>query len=200
MEHTANQIILRGSLAELPAFSHENHGKRFYKLFLEVPRLSGTVDTLPVVVPEGVLNGLDPTAGDMLCVTGRLRSYHNTGGGSPRLLIFAYGEELRADYGEPCNDVILTGALGREPVFRRTPLGREICDAMLCVQRSYGRSDYLPCIFWGRSAQEVAACRPGDFVTLTGRLQSRRYKKVTEEGVLERTAYEVSALNTEIVR
>ncbi len=198
MEHTVNQITLRGNLATLPEFSHENHGKRFFKLSLEVPRLSGTVDTLPVIVPESVLRELDPSGGEMIFVRGQIRSFHNTNGEGPRLLIFVFAEELTADDGEPCNEVYIKGVIGKEPVFRRTPLGREICDVMLSVQRSYGRSDYLPCIFWGRSAQEVASCRSGEWVFLTGRLQSRQYRKVTEEGTTLRTAYEISALNTEV--
>lgn len=198
MEHTANQITLRGTLATLPEFSHENHGKRFYKLSLEVPRLSGTVDTLPVIVPEPVLQALDPSGGEMIFVRGQIRSFHNPNGEGPRLLIFVFAEELTADDEEPCNQVYIKGVVGKDPVFRRTPLGREICDVMLSVQRSYGRSDYLPCIFWGRSAQEVASCRPGEWVALTGRMQSRQYRKVTEEGTTLRTAYEISALNTEV--
>ncbi len=198
MEQTANQIYLRGSMAEMPSFSHENHGKRFYKMSLEVPRLSGTVDTLPVILPEHLLYDLDPCGGEQIFVRGQVRSFHNPNGEGPRLLIFVFGEEVCSDDEEPCNEVYIDGVIGKEPVFRRTPLGREICDVMLSVKRTYGRSDYLPCIFWGRSAQEVSGCIPGDRVRLTGRLQSRIYRKATEDGVILRTAYEISALNTEV--
>lgn len=198
MEYAANQITLCGTLYQLPEFSHENHGKRFFKFFLEVPRLSGTVDRLPVIASESILNRMDLSGGSRLFIRGQVRSFHDPNATGQRLMIFAFAEELLTSDAEPCNQVSLTGTIRKMPIFRRTPLGRDICDVMLSVQRSYGRSDYLPCIFWGRSAQEVSACMPGDMVMLTGRLQSREYRKVTDEGVILRTAYEVSALTTEL--
>ncbi len=198
MEQVANQIALRGTLEELPEFSHENHGKRFYRFRLEVPRLSGTVDHLPVIVREEVLCDMDLSGGSRIYVQGQLRSFHDPNAQGQKLQIFAYGEELQTDDEEPCNQVQLTGTIRKPPVFRRTPLGREICDVMLSVPRTYGRWDYLPCIFWGRSAQLVSACVPGDTLLIHGRLQSRQYRKLTEDGLVERTAYEVSALSTEL--
>lgn len=198
MEYAANQITLCGTLYRLPEFSHENHGKRFFKFFLEIPRLSGTVDLLPIIGSENVLNRLDVSGGSRLLVRGQVRSFHDPNATGQRLMIFAFAEDVQAGEFAPCNEVTLTGTIRKTPTFRRTPLGRDICDVMLSVQRSYGRSDYLPCIFWGRSAHEVANCIPGDMVTLTGRLQSRQYRKVLEEGVLLRTAYEVSALTMEL--
>lgn len=200
MEQTANQITLRGTLEGLPEFSHENHGKRFYRFTLDVPRLSGASDHLPVIVWEETLNKLDPSGGGRIFVHGQLRSFHDPNSTGQKLMIFAYAEELRTDDEEPCNQVQLTGTIRKAPVFRRTPLGREICDVMLSVPRTYGRWDYLPCIFWGRSAQLVSQCVPGDSLYLNGRLQSRQYRKLTEEGLMVRTAYEVSALNTELCR
>ena len=106
---------------------------------------------------------------------------------------------LVAEDGDPINDVVLEGPLCKEPTFRRTPLGREICDAMLAVPRAFRRADYLPCILWGRTAQEVAACHVRDRIRIYGRLQSRIYTKMTEDGTVERTAYEISALSAEIL-
>lgn len=199
MEHMENTVTLRGSLAEMPRFSHENHGKRFFKLYLQVPRLSGAVDTLPVILEESVLNHADLTAGELFTVTGQIRSHNIRTGGRRHLLIFLFGTALVCEDGEPLNHVCLEGILCKEPTFRRTPLGREICDAMLAVPRPFHRSDYLPCILWGSTARDIASCHTGDRLQVTGRLQSRNYTKITEEGIQERTAYEVSALSAQVL-
>jgi single-stranded DNA-binding protein len=195
MEHTTNSITIRGSLVGLPEFSHENHGRRFYRFLLEVPRLSGAVDVLPVVAQQSLVDDLDPCAGDMLTVTGQIRSYNQRSETARHLLIFVFASEIRVECGEPLNDVILEGPLCREPNFRRTPLGREICDVMLAVPRAFRRADYLPCILWGRTAAEASACQIRDNIRICGRLQSRNYTKMTEAGPQERTAYEISALS-----
>ena len=199
MEQSNNYITLRGSLVELPQFSHENHGRRFYRFLLEVPRLSGTVDILPVIAEEALLQQLDPCGGEMLTVTGQIRSHNRRTETSRQLLIFVFASCVIAEDGEPINDAIIEGPLCREPTFRRTPLGREICDAMLAVPRAFRRADYLPCILWGRTAQEVSRCHTSDRVRICGRLQSRVYTKLTEDGPIQRTAYEVSALSAEIL-
>lgn len=195
MEHTINTITVRGSLSNLPQFSHENHGKRFLRFLLEVPRLSGTVDLIPVVAEEQLMEQLDPTAGEMLTVTGQIRSYNHRSDGVRHLMIFIFASFVLVEDGEPINDVVLEGTLCREPTFRRTPLGREICDVMLVVPRAFRRADYLPCILWGRTAQEIASCHVRDRIRVCGRLQSRTYTKLTEEGPVQRTAYEISALS-----
>ena len=199
MEHTVNQIILRGCLQALPEFSHENHGKRFYRFLLDVPRLSGAVDTLPVVAPESVLNTMDLSGGDMLTVTGQVRSHNSRENGIRHLMIFVFASNIVAEFGEPMNEAILEGPLCKEPTYRRTPLGREICDVMLAVPRAFKRADYLPCILWGRTAQEVSVCHTRDVIRINGRLQSRVYTKLTESGPQQRTAYEISALTAEII-
>ena len=199
MEHITNEITLRGTLQALPQFSHENHGKRFYRFMLEVPRLSGAVDILPVVAEQTLIDRLDPTAGEMITVTGQVRSHNQRTDGARHLLIFVFASSVVVEDGEPVNDVILEGPLCREPTFRLTPLGREICDAMLAVPRAFHRADYLPCILWGRVAQEVSRCHTRDVISIHGRLQSRIYTKLTDEGPQERTAYEISALTAEIV-
>jgi primosomal replication protein N len=197
MENWTNAIFLRGSLDGLPAYSHENHGRRFYRFFLEVERLSGTCDRLPVLASEELLNSLDLSGGTMVELTGQVRSFNNRAGTGRRLVITAYAETLAVCEG-PCeNQVTLTGAICKPPVFRRTPLGREICDIMLAVGRRYRRADYLPCILWGRAAREAADYEVGQQLRLTGRLQSRDYVKVLETGSETRTAYEISAIAAE---
>ena len=199
MEHTTNIITLRGELAQLPQFSHENHGRRFFRFTLNVPRLSGAVDTLPVIAEEQMLNEMDLSGGCMIAVTGQIRSHNIRTDGIRRLLIFVFAASVTAEDGEPLNDVMLEGPLCREPTYRRTPLGREICDVMLAVPRAFRRADYLPCILWGRTAQEVSVCHTRDRIRICGRLQSRVYTKLTDEGPVERTAYEISALNAEVL-
>lgn len=197
MEQNTNQITLRGSLLSLPRFSHENHGKKFYRFTLEVPRLSGTPDFLPVVAPEALVMDLVPEDGSMITVRGQIRSHNVRSDGKRHLMIFVFASSLEAEDGEPLNECILEGPLCREPVYRRTPLGREICDAMLAVPRAFHRADYLPCILWGRTAQQASTCRTRDRIRIIGRLQSRNYTKLTEDGPQERTAYEISALSAE---
>ena len=194
MEQSANHAVLRGALGELPAFSHENHQKRFYRFPLEVERLSGAVDVLPVLVSEQVLDEMDLSGGSMLEVEGQIRSFNNRAATGRRLVVSVYAQRLASCEGEPHNEVRLTGAICKEPVHRRTPLGREICDVMLAVNRSYHRADYIPCIFWGRTAELAASCAVGDLLELTGRLQSREYVKILDEGSQRRVAYEVSAM------
>lgn len=198
MEHITNQIVLRGSLASLPQFSHENHGRRFFRFLLDVPRLSGAVDTLPVIAEESILNTADLSNGEMLTVTGQIRSHNVRSDGRRHLLIFVFAAAIVCEDGEPVNDVVLEGPICREPTYRRTPLGREICDVMLAVPRAFKRADYLPCILWGRMALEASRCHTRDCIRICGRLQSRVYTKVTESGSMERTAYEISALTAEI--
>ena len=198
MEHMANQIILRGSLASLPQLSHENHGKRFFRFLLDVPRLSGAVDTLPVIAEESILNSADLSDGEMLTVTCQVRSHNIRSDGKRHLLIFVFASSIVCEDGEPLNDVVLEGPICREPTYRRTPLGREICDVMLAVPRAFKRADYLPCILWGRTALEASQCHTRDRIRICGRLQSRVYTKVTETGSEERTAYEISALTAQI--
>lgn len=199
MEYTANRVILRGSLAGLPAFSHENHARRFYRFFLEVERLSGTADVLPVIAAEDVLNTMDLSGGGRTEVRGQLRSFNSRAPSGRKLILSVYAAELETSDEGPENLVELTGALCKPPVYRRTPLGREICDVMLAVSRPYHRTDYLPCILWGRTAQAAAQLPPGAQLALTGRLQSREYVKLLPGGSETRVAYEVSAAAAEAV-
>ncbi len=198
MEQITNQIILRGALVSLPQFSHENHNRRFFRFFLDVPRLSGTVDTLPVIAEESILNAMDLSNGEMLTITGQVRSHNIRSEGRRHLLIFVFAQNILCEDGEPLNEVILEGAICRDPTYRRTPLGREICDVMLAVPRAFRRADYLPCILWGRTALDASRCSTRDQLRICGRLQSRVYTKVTGSGSEERTAYEISALSAQM--
>jgi primosomal replication protein N len=199
MEHTENTILIRGQLQQLPQLSHENHGKRFYRFCLEVPRLSGAVDILPVIAQEHLLNQIDLSGGAMIQVRGQIRSHNLKTDGTRRLLIFVFAGEIITTDELPTNQVVLQGPLCREPNLRRTPLGRDICDVMLAAPRAFKRADYLPCILWGRTAQEISACHTGDVIRIEGRFQSRVYNKVTDHGTEERTTYEISALRAEMV-
>ena len=188
-----NRALLRGELAELPVFSHENHGRRFDTFVLEVERLSGVRDRVRVIAEERMMERLDPTAGEKVEVEGQVRSYNNRSGQGRRLIITVYAFRVEAVDGPPENEICLQGRICREPVYRRTPLGREIADVMLAVERKYGRSDYLPCIAWGLNARRASQWAVGDRLSLRGRIQSRDYIKVLEEGCVTRTAFEVSA-------
>lgn len=192
-----NQITLRGCLKGMPEYSHENHGKHFFRFYLETPRLSGAVDTLPVIAEESILGAMDPSGGEMVRVEGQIRSHNIRTDGRRHLMIFVFASALLAEDGGGVNDVQLDAILCREPTYRRTPLGREICDLMLAVPRPFRRADYIPCILWGRVAQEASQLHTGSRICIQGRLQSRIYTKLTEEGAEERTAYEVSALTAD---
>ena len=199
MEHTENTILLRGELLQLPQFSHENHHKRFFRFELSVPRLSGSVDVLPVIAEEQILNAMDLSGGGMLEVQGQIRSHNSRDNGVRRLLIFVFATSIIATDELPANEVVLQGPICRQPNLRRTPLGRDICDVMLALPRAFKRADYLPCILWGRTAQEISACHTSDIIRIQGRLQSRVYNKMTDQGMEERTAYEISALSAEVL-
>ena len=187
-----NEVLLEGTPLAAPELSHENHGIRFFRLLLQVPRLSGTPDTLPVLVPEAQLPQAVP--GAPLRVRGQLRSFNNRSGVGSRLVLTVYAQTLLPGLGEPCNHIALAGTLCKPPILRRTPLGRQICDLMLAVPRRYGRADYPPVIAWGQLAVRSGALAVGDPLALEGRVQSRIYHKVTDQGTEARVAYEVSIM------
>ena len=197
MEYTANRVLLRGSLMGLPEFSHENHARRFYRFFLSVERLSGTADILSVVAAEDVLDAMDLFQGERIEVSGQLRSFNSRAAVGRKLILSVYAAALTTSEEAPENHVELMGTICKPPVFRRTPLGREICDVMLAVNRPYHRTDYLPCILWGRTAQALSQCPVGARLRLEGRMQSREYVKLLPEGSEKRIAYEVSVMTAE---
>ena len=194
MEETGNSIHLRGHVCQPLQFGHELFGEQFFVTTLRVPRLSGAEDFLPVTLSERLLIDEPIAAGSVLCLDGQLRSYNKVVEGSGRLLITAFAQRLLPEEDdENPNRVQLTGALCKAPSYRTTPFGREIADLMLAVNRSYGKSDYIPCITWGRTARYAANLKIGDKVLLVGRFQSRNYQKQLPDGtVLNKVAYEVS--------
>lgn len=191
----SNYAMLRGSLAQPPRFSHESRGEKFYQFPLEVCRLSGAADTINVVAREALLDALEPDGSPKLCVRGELRSFNNKSGDGPKLIITVFAKELWCDDGPDENDIRLSGTLCKPPNLRVTPMGREICDLMLAVNRHYGRSDYLPCIAWGVRAREAALWNVGTPAELSGRVQSRRYTKTVDGENVEKTAFEVSVID-----
>ena len=195
MELTAenNLVQLTGAVGGRPLFSHSSRGLDFDVFPLEICRLSGAVDRIPVVVRRDLLAELELKPAARLQVLGQLRSFNNRSGQGARLVLTVYGRQLCFTDEQDQNRVQLCGTLCKPPKFRRTPLGRQICDLMLAVNRSYARSDYLPCICWGRQALRAGQWQVGDRLRLEGRIQSRSYVKLTEEGPLEKVAYEVSA-------
>ncbi len=186
-----NSALLCGEMGAEPILSHRSRGVNYYSLPLVTRRLSGAADRLNVILAEALRFAL-PEPGSRLALRGEVRSFNNRSGEGSRLLLFVFGQELLPPEEEDRNEAELSGLLCRCPTWRRTPMGREICDLMLAVTRRYGRTDYLPCIAWGRCAREAALWEQGRPVRLTGRFQSRNYIKVTETGSLQRTAYEIS--------
>lgn len=203
MEETGNSIHLRGQICQNLQFGHELFGEQFYVTTLRVPRLSGAEDYLPITISERLLLNEPLTNGSTLCMEGQLRSYNKVIEGAGRLLITAFAQRLIPceDDDENPNRVSLAGALCKTPSFRTTPFGREIADLMLAVNRSYGKSDYIPCITWGRTARYAANLKVGDKVQLVGRFQSRAYQKQLADGnTLNKVAYEVSVSRLTSVR
>ena len=199
MENPNNRIVAVGRLEGELELSHEVMNEPFYTGTLLVKRLSGTVDRLPVTIPGKLMALLPQEMGAQLLMTGQVRSYNKVIDGAGRLMVtlFAQSIALSPD-NDTLNKVSLTGALCKPPIYRSTPFGREICDMMLAVNRAFGKSDYIPCIAWGRNAQYASRFAVGDSVRLTGRLQSREYQKLLESGeYLARNAYEVSCFTLE---
>lgn len=194
MDNNFNRVQLCGTVDSAPALSHVNHGVSFYKFTLAVERLSGLADKLTVIAAQPLLESAAIREGDTVTVRGQLRSFNNKSGQGSRLVISVFAQTLTAGGAGPLNHIQLSGILCKQPVLRRTPLGREICDMILAVNRRYGRADYLPCIAWGAVAQQAACLHTGQRFTAEGRVQSRVYTK-NENGVLtDRTAYEVSVM------
>lgn len=194
-----NYVRLVGVMAGRPAYSHSSRGQDFYTFPLEVLRLSGNCDTINIIVRPEMLEGLEVAERGKLCVCGQLRTFNNRRGEGAKLVITVFARELQLCDEDDSNLVELGGTLCKAPKLRCTPMGRDICDLMLAVNRHYGRSDYLPCICWGVRAREAAAWTVGTHVHLTGRIQSRRYIKLSEAGSVEKTAYEVSVTDIEPV-
>ena len=193
MNQENNRVLLCGTMAGAPQYSHSAGGQRFYSFPLRVQRLSGSSDVLNIVLRREQLAAVELGEQARLRVRGELRSFNNRRGEGARLVLTVLARELALTDEPDENRVLLRGTLCRAPNARVTPLGRDICDLLLAVNRRGGRSDYLPCICWGSHAREAARWQVGDVVRLEGRFQSRGYLKLREDGLERRVAYEVSA-------
>ena len=192
-----NRVRLCGTMAGAPKLSHSVRGQDFYGFPLEVRRLSGSSDVLNIVVRKEQLETLEAQEREHLLIHGELRSFNNRRSEGARLVLTVLARSLCLTDEPDDNRVLLTGTLCREPNPRVTPLGRDICDLLLAVNRRGGRSDYLPCICWGSRAREAAGWTVGTVVRLEGRFQSRSYLKLREDGLERRVAFEVSASEAE---
>ena len=199
MENPNNRIVAVGRLDGALELSHEVMNEPFYTGTLLVRRLSGAVDRLPVTIPGKLMGMLPEDRSRQLMLTGQVRSYNKVVEGAGRLMVTLFAQSIsESPDNDTLNKVTLTGALCKPPIYRSTPFGREICDMMLAVNRAFGKSDYIPCIAWGRNAQYASRFNVGDRVRLTGRLQSREYQKQLGSGeYLLRNAYEVSSFTLE---
>lgn len=195
-----NEVRLCGVIQSEPEISHASRGREFLRFILEVRRLSGNTDSLNIIIPKDRLpeNGIH--LGDPFYVLGQLRSFNSKNEDGRRLIISIYALEIERLHEEAhANDVVLKGVICKQPVLRKTPLGREICDVMLAVNRHYGRADYLPVILWGQTARCLSELEIGDEIRVQGRIQSRVYIKTINEQQFERVAFEVSAVEAEAV-
>jgi len=205
MENGNNFIDIGGRIVSDFTFSHEIYGEGFYRFDVEISRLSGAGDVLPITVSERIVDKDTMLVGQLVRINGQIRSYNNYVEAEKRnklvLTVFARDIELIAELPEQNpNDTYLDGYLCKPAIYRTTPFGREISDLLLAINRSYNKSDYIPCITWGRNARYASKLTVGDRVRLWGRMQSRQYQKKFENGdILEKTAYEVSVSKIEIV-
>ncbi len=198
-----NSIYLMGEMLSPLKYSHTVYGEGFYNFEMGVNRLSGKTDVLPITVSERILDFTPIYEGDMIAVNGQIRSYNKRNeDGSNRLLITVFIKEINKDcdpiHQKNVNEVNLEGYVCKPTTYRVTPLGREITDMLIAVNRAFNKSDYIPCIVWGRNAKFAKKFLPGNKLAVSGRLQSRDYEKVLETGeIIVRTAYEVSLNNIE---
>ncbi len=200
---TNNEVQLEGIVDSNPEYSHEIYGEGFCKLRLKVPRLSDNYDTVILTVSERMLGDIDLYVGRYIQVTGQFRSYNNYSDDGNKLILTVFVKniyDMTEDFDSP-NSIYLNGYICKSPVYRTTPFGREICDVLIAVNRQYGKSDYIPCITWGRNAKFTGNLAVGTNIKLWGRIQSRDYKKkISEDEFVEKTAFEVSVTKLETVK
>ena len=199
-----NRVSVVGEVASPFTFSHEVYGEGFYLTTILVNRLSDQVDEIPLMVSERLMDVKRDYRGGIIEATGQFRSFNRHEGNRNRLVLSVFAREIRfpGDYtdGTKTNQIYLDGFLCKAPIYRRTPLGREIADLLVAVNRPYGKYDYIPCIAWGRNARYASSFEVGSRFRVWGRVQSREYtKKISEEQVEKRVAYEVSVSKLECV-
>ena len=200
-----NYLVLIGKIISDKTFSHEIYGESFYIFNLEVPRLSGNEDIIPITISERLIANFDLTIGRKVVIEGQFRSYNSYENERNRLVLTVFAKDI-IDYKEEqeenvSNEVVLNGYVCKKPIYRKTPFGREISDILLAVNRAYNKSDYIPCIAWGRNARFCENMEVGTEVKVVGRVQSRTYEKKFEDGRTEqRVAYEVSIGSLEVIK
>ena len=189
-----NKVYFMGEIVSDAKFSHEVYGEGFYEFFVKVMRLSGQADVLPVTISERLIQGNDFKIGSTISALGQFRSYNKLEGGKSRLMLTVFVREIvEISPSNNPNSIVLSGYICKPPVYRTTPFNREIADLLIAVNRAYNKSDYIPCIAWGRNARFVQNLKVGDKVALSGRIQSREYqKRLSETETVTMTAYEVS--------
>lgn len=198
-----NKVMLAGKIVAPLKFQMEHKGEAFYRTILQVKRQSGQCDLIPLLLSERLLDDTKNYEGQLVSVVGQFRSYNSHEQTKTCLLLHTFVKELDIlDSDEEAgsmNEIFLQGFLCKEPVYRKTPLGREIADVLLAVNREYGRTDYIPCIVWGRNARFVSRLKVGDQIQVTGRIQSREYEKMEESEKVKKRAYEVSVFRLNLV-
>lgn len=198
-----NRAEVIGNVLDEPVFSHEIYGEKFYIFTLSVPRLSGTSDDVKVMISERLMQEVAVKEGARVEIDGQFRSYNSYENGDNRLILTVFAKDIRyadEDDEKNPNSLYLNGFICKAPVYRTTPFGREITDLLLAVNRSYNKSDYIPVIAWGRNARFCKNINVGDNIKVWGRIQSRIYQKhISEEEIVEKTAYEVSISRMEVV-
>ena len=199
-----NQVIMAGEIVSEFVFSHEVFGEGFYMLEISVRRLSNSYDVIPLMISERLIDVTRDYRGETIAVSGQFRSYNRHEEKKNRLVLSVFVRELEFVEEEPessrTNQIFLEGYICKMPVYRKTPLGREIADLLVAVNRPYGKSDYIPCICWGRNARYASGFEVGAHIQLWGRIQSREYtKKISEEEIERRIAYEVSVSKLEFI-
>lgn len=189
-----NKVYVSGEIVSDGVFSHEIYGEGFYEFFVSVKRLSGQADVLPVTISERLIKGAELAKGSQISAVGQFRSYNKIEGGKSRLMLTVFVRELLDELPEKNpNNILLSGYICKPPIYRTTPFNREIADLLIAVNRAYNKSDYIPCIAWGRNARFVKNLCVGDRVAISGRIQSREYqKRFSDSDVKTMTAYEVS--------
>ena len=189
-----NRLSLSGTIVSQPVFSHEIYGEGFYEMFLEVARLSDQKDVLPITVSERLIAEYELTVGSKISISGQFRSYNKLDDGKSRLMLTVFVREIEEySAGKNPNVISLTGYICKPTVYRTTPFAREICDALLAINRAYNKSDYIPCIAWGRNARFLKTLKVGEKISVSGRIQSRTYqKRMSDDTLVEKTAYEIS--------
>jgi single-stranded DNA-binding protein len=189
-----NKVYLQGEIVSDATFSHEVYGEGFYEFFVKVMRLSGQADILPVTLSERLIQDGLLSKGKTICALGQFRSYNKIESGKSRLMLTVFVRELLDELpNRNPNSILLSGYICKPPVYRTTPFNREIADVLVAVNRAYNKSDYIPCIAWGRNARFVKNLTVGDKIAISGRIQSREYqKKLSETEIRTMTAYEVS--------